>query len=97
MYTPHMSNTYKSELKDLNEGINSVVEARTHNHKDQLKGRKGHAVLKQIQTKHNTYAPLIAIAEKQFQTKRRMPKHVFWAGVVSTYGELGTETIKLQG
>ena len=72
------------------------MEARTNNQKNQLEGRKGHAVLKQTQTKHNTYAPLIAIAEKQFQTRTRMQKPIFWAGVASTYGELGPDTIKLQ-
>ena len=80
----------------LNEGITSALEARTNNHKNQLEGRKGHAVLKQTQAKHDTYAPLIAVAEKQFQTKRRMQKPIFWAAVASTYGELGPETIKLQ-
>ena len=40
----------KNEINDLSEGIMSALEARTNNQKNQLEGRKGHAVLKQTQT-----------------------------------------------
>merc|ERR1711997_914466 len=54
---PTCKSRIKSEISDLREGIKSALEARTNNQKNQLEGRKGHAVLKQTQTKHNTYAP----------------------------------------
>ena len=86
----------KNEINDLSEGLISALEARTNNQKNQMEGRKGYAILKQTQTKHNRYAPLIAVAEKQFQTRRRMQKLIFWVGVASTYRKLDLETIKLQ-
>ena len=64
--------------------------------KDELKRRQGHAVLKQPQVKHDVYAPLIAIGEKQFEAGARTQKPIFWAGVASTYGEFGPETIQIQ-
>ena len=46
--------------------------------------------------KHNVYFPLITVARKQTYDGRRINEPKFLAGVVTTLGEIGLETIKIQ-
>jgi len=56
----------------------------------------GYAVQEQTKFKHSTYNPLLAIANHQATNGARAKSPTFIAAVVSTFGEFGLETIKLQ-
>ena len=58
--------------------------------------RAGFAVEAQTEKKHTDYQPLVDVARKQLANGRRTSAPTFYAAVVSTYGELGQETVKLQ-
>ena len=63
---------------------------------DRLAGERGCATEDQAALKFNTYAPLLAVAHKQLETKRRTRKPTFWPVVVTTLGETNKETVRLQ-
>ena len=50
----------------------------------------------QATLKFDHYAPLLAVAKKQCETKRRASMPTFWPTVVTTYGEVNKHTIHLR-
>ena len=92
---PTCKTRIKRELKHRIQNLEAEKEARQNNEPNKFKGRQGYAVMQQTKTKHDVYEPLISIAEKQFQSKRRVQRPIFWAGVASALGEFGPETIKI--
>ena len=57
---------------------------------------EGNSLQEQTQSKHNRYAPLVTIAQKQTIDGKRISEPEFIAAAMSTAGEMGWETIRLQ-
>ena len=93
---PTCMSRIRAELKQVKEEIRFDEDQRRgiNNHDRELKF-EGDASRDQTRFKHKTYSPLIPISKKQTNDGRRMKQPQFLAGVVTTYGELGLETIKL--
>ena len=76
--------------------IESARTARVEHTEDPLAGKSGCATEDQAILKYNTYAPLLAVAYKQVETKKRTRRPVFMPVVVTTYGEVCNAAIHLQ-
>jgi len=86
----------QAEMKHSRLKIKSRNEARQDGQTDLLLHKPGAGVKNQTTAKHKTYAPLIAVARKQFEDKKRHVLPQFIAAVTSSMGEFGLELVKLQ-
>jgi hypothetical protein len=92
---PTCGSRLPAELRHTKEKIESARKARLEGGRDRLRKAQGAAVKAQTTHKHTKYAPLMAIMEKQKADKIRTVVPRFYAACMSTYGELGKETIEL--
>ena len=93
---PTCKTRIEREMKGVKERIESAWKARREHTVDQLAGERGCAAQDQAALKFNTYAPLLAVAHKQIETKKRTRKPVFLPTVVTTLGEMNKEAVRLQ-
>ena len=85
------------ELKHIQAKMQRVLEQRQTRRMDPIDiPWEGQAARDQGNFKRELYAPLVEIGRKQFQDGRRAQEPVFLAAVATTYGELGTDTVRLQ-
>ena len=84
---PTCQSRLKKELSRITERLSDPLNPKL---------RAGFAVEAQTEHKHKDYDPLVEVARKQLANGRRTSAPVFYATVVTTYGELGRETVMLQ-
>jgi len=86
----------RQERKHIQEKIQTREAVRCGKPIDITVNEVGFAVREQTKAKHATYTPLMDIAKKQTMNGARTKKPIFMAVVLSTFGEFGLETVKLQ-
>jgi hypothetical protein len=86
----------RSEMKFINSKIKDQELRRNGGQSERNVGEVGQAVTDQTQNKHDVYGPLIDVAKKQTIDGMRTHDPIFLAAAVSTFGELGVETVRLQ-
>ena len=93
---PTCKTRIKREFIGIYKQIESAKVARQDQTEDPLADKSGRTVTDQAALKFDHYAPLLAVAKKQCEAKRRASMPTFSPAIVTTYGEVSKQTIHLR-
>jgi len=93
---PTCQSRIQAEWKDTQNRITSYELYRKEGKQNLATKTVGHAVKSQTRFKHQTYSPLVTIAQKQKIDGKRTQSPIFIAAVANNLAELGHETVELQ-